>query len=59
MMVATIAFELLLLSSINILADYLSKSFFILSRYFQLKPYDFAFMDIRGVVLVAPSWSLR
>ncbi|XRH76134.1 MAG: branched-chain amino acid ABC transporter permease [Candidatus Methanosuratincola verstraetei] len=54
MMVATIAFELLLLSSINILADYLSKSFFILSRYFQLKPYDFAFMDIRGVVLVAP-----
>ncbi|MDI9644843.1 MAG: branched-chain amino acid ABC transporter permease, partial [Candidatus Verstraetearchaeota archaeon] len=54
MMVATIAFELLLLSSMNILADYLSKTFLILSRYFQLNLFDFKFMEVRGVVLVAP-----
>lgn len=54
MMVATIAFELLLLSSLNILADFLSKNFLILSRYFQLKSFDFVIFDGRGVVLVAP-----
>lgn len=54
MMVATIAFELLLLSSMNILADYLSKTFLILSRYFQLNLFDFRFMEVRGVAIVSP-----
>jgi len=54
MMVATIAFDFLLLSGLNILADYLSKSFLIISRYFLLKGFDFFLMGERGVLLISP-----
>jgi len=54
MMVATISFEFLLLSGLNILADYLSRSFLILSRYFLLKNFDFFFMGERGVLFISP-----
>jgi branched-chain amino acid transport system permease protein len=54
LMVATIAFELLLLSGLNIFADYLSKQFHILSTFFQLTSLDFSIIGERGVIIVSP-----
>lgn len=54
MMVATIAFDILLVSILNIFADYLQNAYRLESRNFLLAPYDFTFDGIRGIVLVAP-----
>jgi branched-chain amino acid transport system permease protein len=54
LMVATIAFDILLVSILNIFADYLQNAFRLQSRNFLLAPYDFTFAGIRGIVIVAP-----
>lgn len=54
LMVATIAFDILLVSILNIFADYLQNTYHMIARYFLLAPYDFTFDRIQGVVFVAP-----
>jgi Branched-chain amino acid ABC-type transport system, permease components len=54
LMVATIAFDILLISILNILADYLQNIFQIASRYFLLSNFDFTILGIRGIIIVAP-----
>ena len=54
LMVATLAFEFLLLSFLNIFADYLSRTFLVTSRYFLLASLDFSLLGQRGVIVVAP-----
>jgi branched-chain amino acid transport system permease protein len=54
LMVATIAFDILLVAILNIFADYLQQGFKIESRYFILASLDFSFLGTRGIVLVAP-----
>lgn len=55
LMVATIAFELILLAVLNIYADYLSESFKITSRYFRLSGLDFRYAGQPGLLIIAPS----
>jgi branched-chain amino acid transport system permease protein len=54
LMVATIAFDILMISVLNIFADYLSHSFHIASRYFLLTNFDFSMFGLRGIIVVAP-----
>ncbi|MCX8191836.1 MAG: branched-chain amino acid ABC transporter permease, partial [Nitrososphaerales archaeon] len=55
LMVATIAFELILLAFFNIYADYMSRVFKVTSRYFFLRGSDFSFANQQGLLFVAPS----
>ncbi len=55
LMVATLAMELVLLSVLNIYADYLTKTFKIRSRYFFLASSDITLIGQRGLLLIAPS----
>ncbi len=54
LMVATIAFELILLAALNIYADYIARIFKITSRYFFLRGSDFRFANQQGLLFVAP-----
>ena len=55
LMIATLAMELVLLSVLNIYADYLTKTFKIRSRYFFLAPSDITLIGQRGLLIIAPS----
>ena len=52
--VATIAFDILMIAILNILADYIQTGFKIDSRTFLLASLDFSFFGLRGIVLVSP-----
>lgn len=54
LMVATIAFDILLIAILNIFADYLLTGFHIASRTFLLTALDFSLFGLRGVIVVAP-----
>jgi len=54
LMVATIAFDILLIAILNIFADYLQNSLRLSSRYFLLSPFDFEIFGLRGIIVVAP-----
>jgi branched-chain amino acid transport system permease protein len=54
LMVATIAFDILLIAILNIFADYVQKSFHVESRYFISASFDFSIFGTRGIILVAP-----
>jgi branched-chain amino acid transport system permease protein len=54
LMVATIAFDILLIAILNIFADYLSSAFHLQSRYFVLSYFDTTLFGLRGVIVVAP-----
>jgi branched-chain amino acid transport system permease protein len=53
LMVATIAIELVLLSILNIYADYITESYKIKSRYFLLTGYDIQIADERGILFIS------
>ncbi|RLF15863.1 MAG: branched-chain amino acid ABC transporter permease [Thermoprotei archaeon] len=55
LMVATIAFEFILLASLNIYADFITETFKVKARYFSLRREDFVIEGIRGLLMVAPS----
>jgi len=55
LMIATLAIEFILLSTINIYADYLSRVFKIRSRYFLFSSYDIRIAGYRGLLIVAPT----
>jgi len=55
LMIATLAMELVLLSVLNIYADYLTKTYKIRSRYFFLASSDITLGGQRGLLVVAPS----
>jgi len=54
MMVATIAYDLVLFASLNMYADYLTKTFKIASRDFILRQYDATVFGQPGIFLAAP-----
>jgi len=54
LMIATIAYDMLLIASLNIFADYLSRNFKITSRYFSLKSADVRIDEIPMVFYVSP-----
>ena len=54
LMIATIAYDMILISAINILADYLTGVYKVVTRLFILKSYDFQIFDQPGIVLIAP-----
>ena len=54
-MITTLAIEFVLLASINIYADYLSKAYKIRSRYFLFSSYDIRIAGQRGLLIVAPT----
>jgi branched-chain amino acid transport system permease protein len=54
LMVATIAFDILLVSVFNIYADYLTNTFHVISRNFTLNYVDFFISGSQGVILVSP-----
>lgn len=54
LMVATLAFDLLLLGMLNVYADLLSRAFKVTSRYFVLRFEDFRFADQPGLFYVTP-----
>lgn len=53
-MIATLAFDMILIAGLNILADYLVDTFRVKSREFTLRSYDLEFMDLPMIVMVAP-----
>jgi len=55
LMVATIAFDLVLLAILNIYADYVVNTFKVTSRYFYLREADFRLAGHQGLFYVAPS----
>ena len=54
LMIATIAFDMILFSAINILADYLSNVYKLVTKLFILRSYDFELFGQPGVFLIAP-----
>jgi len=54
-MITTLAIEFILLATINIYADYLSRVFKIRSRYFLFSSYDVRIAGYRGLLIVAPA----
>lgn len=54
LMIATIAFDMILVSAINILADYLSNVHKLVTKLFILRSYDFQLFNQPGVFFVAP-----
>lgn len=55
LMITTLAIEFILLASLNIYAEYLSKEFKIKSTLFDLKPYDVSIAGYSGVTIAAPT----
>ena len=53
-MVATLAFDLIMIALLNITADYITKTFQVSSREFTLRSYDGEFMGLPLIVFVAP-----
>ncbi len=53
-MVATLAFDLIVIAMLNILADYIVKTYKITSREFTLRSYDAEFMGLPMIVIAAP-----
>jgi len=53
-MIATLAFDLILIALLNITADYITKNYQIISREFTLRSYDGLFMDMPMILFVAP-----
>ena len=53
-MIATLAFDMIMIAGLNILADYLVDTFRVKSREFTLRSYDLEFMDLPMIVIVAP-----
>ena len=53
-MVATLAFDLVIIALLNITADYIVKTYQITSREFSLRSYDAEFMGLPLIVFVAP-----
>lgn len=53
-MIATLAFDMILIAGLNIMADYLTEGFRIKSREFTLRSYDLEFMDLPMIVFIAP-----
>jgi branched-chain amino acid transport system permease protein len=53
-MIATLAFDLIMIAMLNITADYVVKTYQITSREFTLRSYDVEFMGLPLVVFVAP-----
>ena len=53
-MIATLAFDMVLIAGLNILADYLTETFRVKSREFTLRSFDLEFMDLPMIVTVAP-----
>ncbi|MFQ5951412.1 MAG: branched-chain amino acid ABC transporter permease [Candidatus Geothermarchaeales archaeon] len=53
LMIATIAFDIVLIALINIFADYLT-SLQIRSRFFQLRQFDFSIADLPGTFILSP-----
>ena len=53
-MVATLAYDLILIAIINILSDSLSRTYKITSREFTLRSYDLVVSDLSLVVIIAP-----
>ncbi len=53
-MIATLAFDLVMIAMLNITADYIVKTYQITSREFSLRSYDFDFMGLPLIVIVAP-----
>jgi len=54
-MVATLAFDLIVIAILNITADYIVKTFQVTSREFTLRSYDAEFMGLPLIVFVAPA----
>ncbi len=53
-MIATLAFDLIMIAILNIMADYIVKTFQVSSREFTLRSYDAEFMGLPLIVFVAP-----
>ena len=53
-MIATLAFDLVMIAMLNITADYIVKTYQITSRDFSLRSYDVEFMGLPLIVFVAP-----
>jgi len=53
-MVATLAFDLIMIAMLNITADYIVKTYQVTSREFSLRSYDAEFMGLPLIVIVAP-----
>ncbi len=53
-MVATLAFDLIVIAMLNIIADYIVKTYQITSREFTLRSYDAEFMGLPMLVIAAP-----
>ena len=53
-MIATLAFDLIMIAILNIMADYIVKTFQVTSREFTLRSYDAEFMGLPLIVFVAP-----
>lgn len=53
-MIATLAFDIILIGVLNIIADYIVQTYQIFSREFTLRSYDFQFMDAPMILFVAP-----
>ena len=53
-MIATLAFDLIIIALLNITADYIVKTYQITSREFSLRSYDIEIMGMPLVVVVAP-----
>jgi len=54
-MVATLAFDLIMIALLNITADYIVKTFKVTSREFTLRSYDAEFMGLPLIVFIAPA----
>ncbi len=53
-MIATLAFDLIVIALLNITADYIVQTFQVTSRKFSLRSYDLEFMGMPLIVVVAP-----
>ncbi len=53
-MIATLAFDLIIIAMLNIIADYIVNTYQITSREFTLRSYDVEFMGLPLIVFVAP-----
>ncbi|MEM2548881.1 MAG: branched-chain amino acid ABC transporter permease [Nitrososphaerota archaeon] len=58
LMIATIAYDMILISIINIIADYLNRVYKILTRLFQLKGFDLEFIGQPMIFIGAPVMSI-
>jgi branched-chain amino acid transport system permease protein len=55
LMITTLAIDLILLAFLNIYADYLERSFKIISRDFYLRGLDITILGQRGLLIIAPT----